>query len=117
MFKMTLPKTYIRVPERVQSSRLRRLLWVLTGAMRMPVYWLMASFHATPGLAFKAKCFALGLRLLFAPRTRRSPKIGYSSCCFRWTRRVTSSSSSPPPLSRALRYGATWTCPLPGSCP
>jgi SAM-dependent methyltransferase len=82
MFKMTLPKTYIRVPEHVQSSRLRRLLWVLTGAMRMPVYWLMASFHATPGLAFKAKCFALGLRLLFAPRTRRSPKIALQLMLF-----------------------------------
>jgi SAM-dependent methyltransferase len=65
-----LPRIYIRPPNRVQASRLREALWLLTGAILVPVYWLLAALRSAPGLWMRRQCFILGMRFLVFPKAR-----------------------------------------------
>ncbi len=66
-----LPRKYLVYPDPVQTFGHRRLFHILRALILFPLYWGMAYFTHTPGLAFRRLCAAMGLRLLFKGRALR----------------------------------------------
>ena len=67
--KPELPKKYLLFPHsRSRYYTLKRYAGVLIGLVLFPVYWCLAYFVRTPGLAFRVHCAAMGFKLLLSGR-------------------------------------------------
>ena len=65
-------RTYLRVPERRPTSRLRLGLNLLASAVLVPWYWSLAAIRSGPGLRYRARCIRLGIQLMLLSRDRDS---------------------------------------------
>lgn len=53
-------------PAAVPPTGVRRVAHLLIGLVASPFYWLLGAIAGVPGMAFRARCFGAGVRLLFA---------------------------------------------------
>jgi SAM-dependent methyltransferase len=67
--KSELPKKYLLFPQsRPKYYKLKRSAGILLGLALFPVYWCLAYFVQTPGLAFRALCATMSFKLLMSGR-------------------------------------------------
>jgi len=75
MSDQDLSRTFLRAPNRSdRGSPMLNAAMALAGLALSPVYLAWSSLYATPGLAFRRRCGALGLRQLLAVGNRLSPE-------------------------------------------
>lgn len=60
-----LPKHYLSYPQcRPKVSKLKKILYIISGIVLSPIYWGLAYIVRTPGLAFRKYFMLLGVRLI-----------------------------------------------------
>ncbi len=65
-----LEKTIIRVPRRPARTLFGTAVHACKGIVLVPLFWFAAALLRGPGLRFRAWCFGIGLKALFAGRRR-----------------------------------------------
>lgn len=74
MSDRTLARTLLRVPRAAHHARpLGAAATALAGLVLSPFYLARASARGTPGVSFRRRCSAIGLRQLFAVENRLTP--------------------------------------------
>jgi SAM-dependent methyltransferase len=71
MMPSITPKTYIRVPKRVELSVSDRILRRLAGLTLGPLYLILGAIRGVPGVRFRFSCIGLGTKLLLFPADHR----------------------------------------------
>ena len=71
-----LPKHYIIYPEyRPNVSKLKKIVYIVSGIVLSPIYWGLAYILRTPGLMFRKYFVLLGVRFISAKRDFRNAYI------------------------------------------
>lgn len=70
MLNREIEKTVIHVPVRPRVTALGAGMHAIKGILLGPAYWFLAAFFPVPGLRFRARCAALGMRALLGVRRR-----------------------------------------------
>lgn len=75
-------KAYLQAPRLPPPTRTQVLTLGLAGLVLSPLYWMLACCRDVPGLAFRAQCFRLGLRLLPKLHGRIDAKTVFFLLCY-----------------------------------